>query len=290
MNVGALARDGGVECRVWAPEHAHVDVVITAPVPARHKLARDDAGYHSTFIEGLVPGARYQYALDDELLPDPASRAQPNGVHRESAVIASDWDWMAQELDGPRARGVRRVRAPCRNVHEDGDIRRGHRTSRRTSRARHHRDRAHAHRRVPGREELGLRRRVPVRRAVDVRRTRRPPPPRRRMPRTRARHRSRRRLQPPRTGRERPRPVRPLLHRPLPHAVGRRAQLRWPRLRRSAQLLRGQRAALGLRLPRRRAAARRSPRDRRPERVPVRGGTHRRSAHVRASAREGRSG
>ena len=67
---------------------------------------------------------------------------------------------------------------------------------------------------------------------------------RRRLPRARARADPRRRLQPPRAGGELPRRLRPVLHRPLPHAVGRRAQLRRPRQRRGPAFLRRQRAAL----------------------------------------------
>src|SRR5262245_26212932 len=100
MRVGAEARDGGVEFRVWAPHHEHVDVVITAPDAARHSLARDEHGYHCTFVAGLGPDARYRYAVGDEQLPDPASRAQPDGVHGDSAVINSEWEWTDTEWTG----------------------------------------------------------------------------------------------------------------------------------------------------------------------------------------------
>jgi maltooligosyltrehalose trehalohydrolase len=100
VRVGAEAREGGVEFRVWASHHEHVDVVITAPDAARHALERDERGYHCAFVEGLGPGARYRYAVGDALLPDPASRAQPDGVHGDSAVIASEWEWADTEWTG----------------------------------------------------------------------------------------------------------------------------------------------------------------------------------------------
>ena len=78
----------------------------------------------------------------------------------------------------------------------------------------------------PGDAELGLRRRLPVRRPALLRRARRAASSGRRRPPRRDSGRPRRGLQPPRTRGQRPRPVRPLLHRPLPHAVGRRYQFR----------------------------------------------------------------
>ena len=80
---------------------------------------------------------------------------------------------------------------------------------------------------VPRRAQLGLRRRVPVRRAVDATAA-----PTACAASSTPCHRrglvggARRRLQPPRPGRQRARRVRPVLHRPVPHAVGRRPQLR----------------------------------------------------------------
>ena len=93
-------------------------------------------------------------------------------------------------------------------------------------------------RRVLGRARVGLRRRRPVRPPPRLRRPRRAQAPRRRLPRARARRRDRRRLQPPRPGGELPRRVRPVLHRPPPHQLGRRGELRRTRERRGAPLRR----------------------------------------------------
>ena len=123
-----------------------------------------------------------------------------------------------------------------------------------------HRRRADAGRGLPRRAQLGLRRRLPVRAARRLRRARRAATAGRRLPRPRARADPRRRLQPPRAGGELPRRLRPVLHRPLPHPLGRRAQLRRARQRRGAPLLRRQRALLADRVPRRRPAPRRDPR------------------------------
>jgi maltooligosyltrehalose trehalohydrolase len=93
VRVGAWAHDSGIEFRVWAPDHDRVDVVVLAPEPARHPLARDALGYHGAFVADLGTDVRYRYAVGDALLADPASRAQPDGVHGDSGIIDLDWTW-----------------------------------------------------------------------------------------------------------------------------------------------------------------------------------------------------
>jgi maltooligosyltrehalose trehalohydrolase len=68
-------------------------------------LRRDAHGYHSETVEGVPAGTRYLLRLDGgEGLPDPASRAQPEGVHGPSEVVDprafawSDHDWRGLPL------------------------------------------------------------------------------------------------------------------------------------------------------------------------------------------------
>ncbi len=92
--LGAHVRDGGVEFSVWAPEQEHVDVVVGAPVAQRVAMVPAGHGYHVAFVDGIGAGTRYRYALPpDRELPDPASRAQPDGVHGDSEVIATEFAW-----------------------------------------------------------------------------------------------------------------------------------------------------------------------------------------------------
>jgi maltooligosyltrehalose trehalohydrolase len=100
VKVGAWARDDGIEFRVWAPAVEHVDVVLTGAASDRHRLAAVDRGYHEGFVAGLGRDIRYRYAIGDALLPDPASRAQPDGVHGDSAIITSEWEWSDTEWVG----------------------------------------------------------------------------------------------------------------------------------------------------------------------------------------------
>ena len=130
--------------------------------------------------------------------------------------------------------------------------------------ARRHRGRADAGRDLPGRARLGLRRRPHLRAAPRLRRPARARALRRRRPRRRARGDPRRRLQPRRPGLGAARRLRPVLHRPPPHVLGRRDRLLPAG---GARVGDPERRALGPRLPHRRPAARRDARDLRRERA-----------------------
>src|SRR6185436_3274434 len=86
---GANLRDGGVEFRVWAPAHDAVDVVLYGPAAeAVRPLRPVGAGWFAGEVEAIGAGARYRYRLDGgDAFPDPASRAQPDGVHEPSEVV-----------------------------------------------------------------------------------------------------------------------------------------------------------------------------------------------------------
>ena len=84
----AVAGDG-VAFRVWAPASARVDVIVYGPeAEAVHPLEAEPDGWFHGVVRGIGAGARYRYRLDGgEVYPDPASRAQPDGVHAPSAVV-----------------------------------------------------------------------------------------------------------------------------------------------------------------------------------------------------------
>ena len=99
--LGAWARDGGVEFLVWAPTRDRVEVVITGPRATRLVLQPAEGGYHAGFVEGAGAGTRYRFALGEGRdLPDPASRAQPDGVHGDSEVIEPGFDWTDESWVG----------------------------------------------------------------------------------------------------------------------------------------------------------------------------------------------
>ena len=84
--------------RVWAPHAATVDLVLEG---TWHRMRRGDDGHHQ--VEADAPaGARYGFSLDGgAVVPDPRSRAQPDGVHGLSAVVdpsPPSTEWHGRDL------------------------------------------------------------------------------------------------------------------------------------------------------------------------------------------------
>jgi maltooligosyltrehalose trehalohydrolase len=100
FELGAIYRGGGVcSFRVWAPEAKSVAVCLGPD--DRRELLTPNGGYHWKVLEGILPGTRYCFRLEDgEPLPDPASRHQPDSVHAASAVVDSSFDWDDQAWVG----------------------------------------------------------------------------------------------------------------------------------------------------------------------------------------------
>src|SRR5688500_8334106 len=89
LPVGAEPRpEGGVHFRVWAPA-PHSISLVTEQDGQRHDCAleRDTSGYCETFVGDAGDGTRYWYRVDGELLPDPASRWQPEAPFGPSMVV-----------------------------------------------------------------------------------------------------------------------------------------------------------------------------------------------------------
>ncbi len=91
--LGAWVSGDTVEFCTWAPAHDRVEVHITAPAEQRVTMTRGDDGYHTARADGVGAGTRYRFVLRDRELPDPASRAQPDDVHGDSAVIDPAFAW-----------------------------------------------------------------------------------------------------------------------------------------------------------------------------------------------------
>jgi maltooligosyltrehalose trehalohydrolase len=92
LPVGAEVAPGqGVHFRVWAPRAGRVAVVLErgAGAPDAVELDAGEDGYFSGLAPQAGEGTLYRYRLDDDeqLLPDPASRFQPEGPHGPSRVV-----------------------------------------------------------------------------------------------------------------------------------------------------------------------------------------------------------
>lgn len=106
-SLGAWVEPEGTAFRVWAPCSHRVDVIVERPGgPTVHVLARLADGTFSAVLPGVRVGDRYRYRLDnDRLLPDPASRCQPEGVHGPSQVVDprsfpwTDDQWTGLDLE-----------------------------------------------------------------------------------------------------------------------------------------------------------------------------------------------
>jgi maltooligosyltrehalose trehalohydrolase len=87
MSFGAAPLPGGGALfRLWAPAAARVGLELDGAAA----LAMDavDGGWHELVAPAARAGARYRFVLPDGLaVPDPASRANPDGVHAASAVV-----------------------------------------------------------------------------------------------------------------------------------------------------------------------------------------------------------
>ncbi len=77
-------RDGRVRFRLWAPAARLVELLLGEQCLL---MRADAAGFHE--VTAAAPaGSRYRYRIDgDAVVPDPASRWQPDGVGGASAVL-----------------------------------------------------------------------------------------------------------------------------------------------------------------------------------------------------------
>ena len=103
LSFGANLTGEGTEFRVWAPGHERVEVVVYGPdAEAVHPLEQEGGGWFACVVDGVGAGARYRYRLDGgDAFPDPASRAQPDGVHEPSEVVdPSAFGWTDGEWRG----------------------------------------------------------------------------------------------------------------------------------------------------------------------------------------------
>jgi len=88
MPFGAEVReDGTTRFRLWAPAPRSIELVLEGDQRVL-PMTRDASGWAELVIRDAPAGTRYRFRIDGELLvPDPASRHQPAGVHGPSEVV-----------------------------------------------------------------------------------------------------------------------------------------------------------------------------------------------------------
>ncbi len=99
--VRADSEADGVRFRLWAPRCQRIDLLLDG-TDRRLALRPEPDGWHVLTIAQAGAGSRYRYALPDgTLVPDPASRFQPDDVHGPSEVIdPRAYHWRDQDWRG----------------------------------------------------------------------------------------------------------------------------------------------------------------------------------------------
>lgn len=101
--------DGRVRFSLWAPDAGRVDVCLEeAGSTADFALPAGEDGWFTLTTEAARAGARYRFRIDGKLLvPDPASRFQPDGVNGPSEVVdAAGYEWQGAWEGRPWAEAV----------------------------------------------------------------------------------------------------------------------------------------------------------------------------------------
>lgn len=97
--------DGQVRFRLWAPHAAQVDLVLEPIGKPRQliPLERGGGGWFEQVSRSAGVGSRYRYRINGgALVPDPASRCNPLGVHGPSEVIdPSAFEWTDSQWRAP---------------------------------------------------------------------------------------------------------------------------------------------------------------------------------------------
>jgi maltooligosyltrehalose trehalohydrolase len=100
MPFGAERRgDGTVRFRLWAPKLSAVALQLNNSAHDLPMTALEDGWFELT--TSAQSGAQYAFRIGDNLVPDPASRFQPSGVHRASEVVDPlSFNWQDSKWTG----------------------------------------------------------------------------------------------------------------------------------------------------------------------------------------------
>ncbi len=105
VSQGAELQGAGVSYRTWTTGKKKVSVVIfddRGNVMRELAMEREATGYYSVVDSDSSPGTLYKYRLDGNLVPDIASRFQPQGVHGPSQVVdGRSFHWTDSKWKSP---------------------------------------------------------------------------------------------------------------------------------------------------------------------------------------------
>ena len=84
--LGAIVHGSDTHFRLWANRPSTAELVL-GEGDGERRVAMERDGEYWTARTAAPPGTRYRYRLEGQLLPDPCSRRQPEGVHGPSEVV-----------------------------------------------------------------------------------------------------------------------------------------------------------------------------------------------------------
>lgn len=103
--LGAMPMAGGTLFRLWSSHAERASVRLYAPLPGSKAVSPEGStvdfspaeyttvpledcgdGLFEGWLPAVLPGSRYRFELDDEVLPDPYARWCPEGVHGPAEV------------------------------------------------------------------------------------------------------------------------------------------------------------------------------------------------------------
>lgn len=90
MPFGARMDQGGVTFRLWAPAARLAEVALDrgSAAPELHPAEADAEGWWECHVPHATAGTLYRWRIDgSQLVPDPASRQNPEGPHGPSCVV-----------------------------------------------------------------------------------------------------------------------------------------------------------------------------------------------------------
>jgi len=124
LTVGAeLQPGGGTHFRVWCPDHRDVAVVIERAdgMVMEVPLGREPGGYAAGCVPGAAAGDRYRFRFGEHVLPDPASRSQPDGPFGSSEIAdPRAFAWTDRSWQGPSLAGAVVYEMHCGTFTQEG--------------------------------------------------------------------------------------------------------------------------------------------------------------------------
>jgi maltooligosyltrehalose trehalohydrolase len=98
FSFGPQPTGDGMRFRLWAPDTTEIALAVEGAEP--RPMTALPGGWHEAEAP-VGAGARYKFRLPDgTLVPDPASRYQPDDVHGPSLVVADSYRWQCESWRG----------------------------------------------------------------------------------------------------------------------------------------------------------------------------------------------